>query len=676
MSTIAIIQARMSSSRLPGKVLRPLADKSVLQHIYDAANRISGVDKVVIATSNNQDDQAIVEWSETQGAECYMGDLNDVLLRFYDAAKAYDAKTVIRLTADCPLLDSHVAGEVLALFNHSHVDYCANIIPPTWPDGLDCEVMSFEALERAHKEAVSSEDREHVTRYIRRNRSLFSTRNMLCPVPDIQTYRWTLDTEDDFTFLDAILSKCPENPSYLQILYTIKKYPELAATNTQQSQSRAFVKSEEKRSFARSKALLEQAETIIPFGTQTFSKSKLNCNPGHAPLFASHGYGGKIWDADGNEYVDLVMGLLPTTLGYCDQDVDQAVRNQLDKGVTMSLSTELEYELGQKIIDMVPCAEKVRFGKNGTDATSAAIRLARAHTGRDEIIVCGYHGWQDWYIGTTARHFGVPDAVRGLTHKVDYNDLDAVAQLLESKKGKIAALIMEPMNVEVPKEGYLEGLKDLLHQHGALFIFDEVITGFRFAKGGAQEYFGVTPDLAAFGKGMGNGMPISAIVGRADIMDEMERIFFSGTFGGEALSLAASIAVLDKIQSEPVIETLWDTGTKIKEGLDKILGELGLEKTISLGGLAPWYIAQIGAHGTIPPTIIKTYMTHELFKQGVLTLGSHNICYAHTQKDIDTVIEAYAYVLEKLKHLIDQNCVEDEMDYPAITPVFTVRKTA
>ena len=225
-------------------------------------------------------------------------------------------------------------------------------------------------------------------------------------------------------------------------------------------------------------------------------------------MFLTHGQGARVWDVDGNEYVDLVSALMPVVLGYNDPDVNYAVRNQLDKGVIFSLATELEAQLSEKLVEVIPCAEKVRFGKNGSDVTTAAIRVARAYTGRDKVIVCGYHGWQDWYIGSTTRNKGVPEAVQGLTYKVPYNDLDAVENLLKENPDQFAALIMEPMNVAEPAPNYLNDLKALLHKHGALLIFDEVITGFRFSIGGAQELFGVTPDLASFGKAMGNGMPI------------------------------------------------------------------------------------------------------------------------------------------------------------------------
>ncbi len=678
MTTIAMIQARMSSSRLPGKVLKDLNGKTVLQHVCDAAQKISGIDKIVVLTSAETDDNVIEAWCNDNNIECFRGDLNDVLKRFYDAAKHYKAKTIIRLTADCPLLDPSVVGQLLLLFKTSQIDYCSNVVPPTWPDGLDCEVFSFDALQTAHTNAKTPQDREHVTRYIHHNRSLFSVRNMVCPIGNLSHHRWTLDTQNDFNFLEKLMQALPTEPSYIDIYNALHENPDLKIMDSGHETIRSSISQPiaAERSFSRSKKILERAEQTIPLGTQTFSKSRLNCAPGYAPLFASHGKGGRIWDVDGNEYVDTVMGLLPTSLGYCDPDIDNAIRTQLDNGITLSFSTELEHKLSEHIIGIVPSAEKVRFAKNGSDATSAAIRLARAFTNRDHIIVCGYHGWQDWYIGSTTRHKGIPQGVRDYTHKVDYNDLQQVEDLLKAHNGQIAALIMEPMNATLPKDGYLQDLKNLLHRHGAILIFDEVITGFRYAKGGAQEYFGVTPDLTALGKGMANGMPLSAIVGRSDIMNEMNNIFFSGTFGGESLSLAASLAVMKKLDEHPVIETLWKTGNKIRNNIEHLLCEYDLSETISFCGLAPWQLLQFKNKSDTLGATIKTYMLHELFKRGVFSLGSYNICYAHSGIDILKLTDAHDQVFQNLKTHLEKNNLESYMDYPTIQPVFQVRKSA
>ncbi|HEX2653025.1 MAG TPA: aminotransferase class III-fold pyridoxal phosphate-dependent enzyme, partial [Xanthobacteraceae bacterium] len=325
--------------------------------------------------------------------------------------------------------------------------------------------------------------------------------------------------------------------------------------------------------YRNSEQLLARARDVIPLGSQTFSKSITQYPLGVSPFFATRGSGSKLWDVDGNEYVDFINALCAVTLGYADPDVNAAVAAQLHDGMIFSLSHELEAEVAERIIAMVPCAEMVRFGKNGSDATSGAIRVARAFTGRDHILTCGYHGWHDWYIGTTTRDRGVPSATKALSHRFAYNDLDALQALIAKLNGQIAAIILEPMNVEPPALGFLQALRDIATREGIVLVFDEVITGFRYANGGAQELYGVTPDLTTLGKGIANGFPVSAICGRRDIMMLMEEIFFSFTMGGEALSLAAARATLDKIVREPVIATMRTRGQKVVDGLSRLIAK-------------------------------------------------------------------------------------------------------
>ena len=292
--------------------------------------------------------------------------------------------------------------------------------------------------------------------------------------------------------------------------------------------------------YLKSEEQLARARKVIPLGAQTFSKSITQFPHGVSPYFARRAKGSRVWDVDDNEYVDFASALAAISLGYADPDVNAAVAKQLADGTIYSLSHPLETEVAELICDAVPCAEAVRFGKNGSDATAGAIRIARAYTGRDHVLVCGYHGWQDWYIGATARNKGVPQPTSALTHTFPYNDLPALEALLDRYSGQVAAVILEPMNATQPADGYLKGVQALTKKAGAVLVFDETITGFRYALGGAQEKFGVTPDLATFGKALANGFPLSAVAGRKDIMMEMEHVFFSFTMGGETLSLAAA----------------------------------------------------------------------------------------------------------------------------------------
>ena len=419
------------------------------------------------------------------------------------------------------------------------------------------------------------------------------------------------------------------------------------------------------KSFEKSEAQLRRAEAVIPLGSQTFSKSRAQFPHGAAPFFLTKGDGARVWDVDGNEYIDFINGLASITLGYNDPDVTKAVKAQIDDGVIFSLPHPLETEVAELIVDMVPCAEMVRFGKNGSDATAGAIRLARAYTGRDHVAVCGYHGWQDWYIGTTSRNRGVPEAVSALSHPFTYNDLGSLKAL--AAKHKLAAVILEPMNIAYPDKGFLEGVAALAREHGALLVFDEMLTGFRFAPGGAQELFGVTPDLATFGKGLANGYPLAAIAGRADVMRLMEEIFFSFTMGGECLSLAAAKTVLGKVRDHGVCDHLGAVGQLILDGVRGRIESSQCGHFLEASGHPAWSFLHFANLD------IKTLFMQEMLARGFLTFGSHNLSFAHRQSDAEALLSAYDEVFPMLSTAVANDNIKDQLRCEPLVPLFQVR---
>lgn len=426
-------------------------------------------------------------------------------------------------------------------------------------------------------------------------------------------------------------------------------------------------------SYKNSEEMLARALKSIPLGTQTFSKSKTQYPLGVSPFYIQKARGSRAWDIDGNEYIDFICSLGAISLGYNDQDVMDAVKEQLEEGTIFSLPHPIEVLVAEKIKEMVPCAEMVRYGKNGSDATAGAVRVSRAFTGRDYVVVCGYHGWQDWYIGSTARNLGVPKATQGLTLKFEYNNIQSLEKLFSEYPDQIACVIMEAMNFEWPKEGFLQEVKDLCHKNGALFVLDEMVTGFRYANGGAQEYFGVTPDLATLGKGLANGYPISMVCGRADVMKLFEDCFFSFTFGGETLSLAACLATLNKYQAKPVVETMIKNGQKILDGISLLIEKNYLFEVIQIGGHPAWTILNIKDTEKYNSWTLKTLFMQEMLKRGILTLGSHETTYAHTEQDLDRLLNAYSEVIPILKDSIENSKVIEMLNCEPLVPLFKVR---
>lgn len=425
--------------------------------------------------------------------------------------------------------------------------------------------------------------------------------------------------------------------------------------------------------FRKSEALLERALQVIPLGTQTFSKSHTQYPHGVSPFFIQKGDGCRVWDVDGNCFVDFVNSLCAITLGHNDPDVTAAVQAQLSEGVLFSLPHPVEVEVAEAIRDMVPCADMVRFGKNGSDVTAGAIRVARGFTKRDHVAVCGYHGWQDWYIGSTARNLGVPSAVSELTHTFAYNDLASLEALFAKFPDQIAAVILEPMNVVDPLPGFLQDLADLTRRNGAVLVFDETITGFRYANGGAQELFGVTPDLATFGKGLANGYALSAVAGRADIMKLFDQVFFSFTMGGETLSLAAAKATLAKLRREPVIETLKSRGVRLKEGVQARIERHGVGDFLSTAGHPTWSFLLFKDAEPYSLWEIKTLWMQELMARGFLSLGTHNLSYAHGDAEIDLLLAAYDDIFPILRDAVQERRMAQLLRCKPLEPLFRVR---
>lgn len=396
---------------------------------------------------------------------------------------------------------------------------------------------------------------------------------------------------------------------------------------------------------------------------------------GAAPLFLEQGDGARVLDVDGNSYVDYVMGLLPVVLGYRDPDVDTAIRAQLDRGISFSLATELETDLAERLVSLIPCAEMVRFGKNGSDATSAAVRLARAHTGRDKVAICGYHGWHDWYIGTTARHLGVPKSVRELSITFPFNDANALEALLKTEPDAFAAVILEPAGLEAPETGFLEAVRSLCDRYGVVLVFDEIVTGFRIHMGGAQAAYGVTPDLACFGKAMGNGMPISAIVGKGNMMRLMEDIFFSGTFGGEALSLATAIATVDKLNSEDGPGKFSEMGARLKKGVLRVINSHGVSEEFEGKGDDWWPALLPTGRGRGDAILVGSLIKQELIEAGVLMGATFNLCLAHGDAGvIDETLAAWDAAIGKVAEALKSNDPQARLRGKPMQPIFQVRQ--
>lgn len=661
-TVVAIVQARMRAARLPGKVLEDIAGEPMLMRVVERVRAAKTIGSVVVATSEAVADDAVASFCRTHGIACVRGSETDVLDRFYRAAEAHRAVVVVRITADCPLMDAAVIDKVVSALGDA--DYATNVLRYTYPDGLDVEAFTFAALARAHREAKDPVEREHVTPYIRASGKF----RVVGVEHDVdlskRNFRWTVDEPADLAFVRSVYERLGRDRLFGldDVLALLEREPNLI-TNADTMRNEGYYTSiakgpavePQKRSLAKSREWLERAAKVVPTCSQTFSKAPTQFVKGVSPTFLARAKGSHVWDVDGNEYIDYVNGLGPTILGNDDPAVSEAVIKQVREGATFSLPHPLEVELAELLCSIIPCAEMVRYGKNGSDATAGAVRVARAFTKREKVACCGYHGWQDWFIGTTTRNAGVPKSTQELTKTFAYNDLASLEKVFAENRDEIACVIMEPVGVVDPQPGFLEGVKELCRKNGALLVFDEVVTGFRMHLGGAQTMYGVTPDLACFGKAMGNGYPIAAVVGRRDVMQVMDDIFFSFTFGGDVIGLAASIATIKEMQKKPVIEHLWAQGERLKDGYNALAKHFGVDGVTKCIGLSPRTVCTFADTPKADGLLVRSIVQQELVKRGVLFLVGHNLCLSHSNEDIEHTLRAHRSALEILAKALDSS---------------------
>jgi len=678
---LCIIQARMSSSRLPNKALADLNGVPVILRMINRVKLSKLIDEIVIATGKAKENDILEDTiKEHANIKIFRGDDNDVLSRYVEISKIYNADLIIRLTGDCPLIDAEIIDQSIKLLCSTNADYASNIIKRTFPDGLDVEVFTNDTLMEANDLSLDSFSREHVTTYmhgLRKNKSYSNNFKIqsLENSSDFSHLRWTLDEQKDLDFLSIIFKSLPNNVKWMDIVSFLVNKPEIQilskGININEGSKEPYKKLNDK--YKKSNLLFKKVSSIVPLASQTFSKSYMQWPKGVAPLFIDRAYGTNIVDVDGNHYIDYVLGLLPIVLGYCDKDVDEAVINQIIRGTVYSLPSTLEHELAEKLVSIIPSADMVRFGKNGSDVTTAAIRLARAYTKKDMVAVAGYHGWHDWYIGSSTRELGVPKEVKNLTKKFNFNDADSLENLLKKYPEKFAAVILEPAGLIKTDVNSLKRIRNLCNKYGIILIFDEIISGFRVNIGGAQSEYGVIPDITCLGKGMANGYPLSAVVGKKEIMRYMEEIFFSSTFGGETLSLSAAIANINKIERLNVVDKNKSYGKKLIKELNKILLNLGLLKTLTISEINWWPQIKVITDSKNEELYISL-LRQEFLRNGLFIAGTFNLCYAHTKEGIleNTKKKFYDSVLA-WKEYIYSNNTEKYLKGELIQATFKVR---
>lgn len=649
MKTVAIVQARMGSTRFPNKVMQPIKGTPMIEVLLTRLSQSREIDELILATSDDPRNQTLVDHVRKLGYAVYQGSENDVLDRYYQAAKQAGADVVVRVTGDCPLIDPVLVDEVIGRYRATQVDYASNILPPTYPDGLDAEVFSFEALETAWRQAKEPFQREHVTPFIRESK-LVKSANYAHAV-DESGRRWTVDEPEDFEVVKSVFEHFHPRRDFgwLEVLALCHAHPELFVANQHLIRNEGMA-------IGTGQKLWKRAKRVIPGGNMLLSKRAEMFLPEQWPAYFSKAKGCKVWDLDGNEYIDMsIMGIGTNILGYGHPEVDAAVHQTVDAGNMSTLNCPEEVYLAEKLVELHPWADMVRFARSGGEANAIAIRIARAASGKEKVAFCGYHGWHDWYLAANlgdeknlAGHLlpglqpnGVPTSLRNTIYPFNYNRFDELEALVNSHD--IGVIKMEVSRNQGPEPGFLERVRKLATDKGIVLIFDECTSGFRQTYGGLHKLYGVEPDMAMFGKAMGNGYAITAAIGRREIMEAAQTSFISSTFWTERIGPTAALKTLEVMERLKSWDVVTATGTQIKRRWQQLADNYGLQ-------IDQWGLPSLAGFTFKSPNALayKTLITQEMLANGYLAGNSVYACIAHTPE----IVDGYFAALDPLFALI------------------------
>ena len=630
-----MIQARMKSTRLPGKVLLKLDEhNSVLSLCVKRANQSKLASSLVVVTTEDPMDDRIIELCNELGIGSFRGSEEDVLGRYYNAAREFKADVIVRITSDCPFIDPEEIDKAISRMLEQNAEYFCNQEPNRLPDGMDLDVFTWKILERAHNEATSKYDREHVTPYIKRIAKKTTSLGMS---EDFSFMRLTVDEPEDLVLVREICT-IVSNPESVSMTELIK----LLSNNSSLSKINCHIRNNEGSTMNTGAKIYKRAKRVIPGGNMLLSKRPEMFLQEGWPTYYSHAKGCEIWDLDENKYLDMsIMGIGTNTLGYAYQPVDEAVKKIIDSSNMSTFNCPEEVYLAETLIELHPWANCAKFARTGGEINAIAIRIARAASGRKEVAICGYHGWHDWYLSANLTNTsnlndhllpglnpaGVPSELAGLTHAIRYNSFDDLEIL--DQNPNIGVLIMEVMRSTDPLPGYLEAIRNKCSKNNIVLIFDECTSGFRETYGGLHLKFGITPDLATFGKALGNGFAITAVIGREAVMNYANETFVSSTFWSERIGYVAGLATLKEMKRLKSWETITKTGNKMREIWSERFNHAGIEVDITgIPALSTFNVKSPNGN------LIKTLITQEMLKNGILASNIFYPSIAHTEVEL------------------------------------------
>ena len=648
MNVTCIIQARLGSNRFPNKILKTVLNRSIIELVIDRVKLSKKINQIIVAIPDTKIDDKLFYYLKKRKIKIFRGSEKNVLKRFYETAKAYNSKIIVRITADCPLVDHKIIDSMIELLINKKKDYVSNASPPSFPDGLDVEVLNFKSLEKAYFSTKDKYDLEHVTPFIKTS-GKFNTYNYACE-QDFSNFRLTLDEKKDLDLIRGVYTffKPKKKFGWNELKELIVNAPEKFDKN----------KSIMRNSKIKNKGqeLWNKAKKLIPDGNMLLSKRPDLFLPNRWPAYYSKAKGCTIWDLQGNKFIDMsFMGVGTNILGYSNPKINKEVFKAISKSNLSTLNCPEEVSLAEKLISLHPWAEMVKFARTGGEANSIAVRIARSASEKDKVAFCGYHGWHDWYLSANLSNKknlnnqllpdlqikGVPKSLKNTAVPFLYNDFEGLKKIINSKN--IGIIKMEVMRNEPPRNNFLKKVRKLATEKNIILIFDECTSGFRSTNGGLHKKFKVNPDIAIFGKALGNGHAITAIIGKKKLMKHAQDTFISSTFWTERSGPVAALKTLEEMEKIKSWEIITKIGNKIVKGWKKLATKHKLK--IRCSGIPSIKSFEIKSKNWLK---YKTLISQEMLKKGFLAGNTVYACIDHNDK----IIKKYLDCLDKIFKII------------------------
>lgn len=679
----AIIQARCNSSRLPNKILKKICNKELILHIIERISKCKNVKDIIIATTTKNNDDGLYDICKKHSIKCYRGSENNVLDRFYQAAFLSNSNIIIRITGDCPLIDPEIIDDMITNFfkekkTYYTMEYDSN---STFPDGFSVEIFTFDSLKEAYNNATSKYDIEHVTPYIvkkyydNKTPYLIYKKQIKELKKQFQNINFdklhlSVDTLQEFNVVSAIFENIynkNKNFTLMDVLTFVNNNPNI------------LNKKEIDIFNGEGQKLYKTAKQIIPGGTQLLSKRPELFLPDFWPAYYKKANGIEVVTMDNIKFKDFsYMGIGACILGYCDPYVNKKVHKSVDNGNMTTLNCPSEVKLTKLMLELHKWADMARYTRSSGEACCMSIRIARAAANKDKVAFCGYHGWHDWYLATNLNNgkeldehllkglnpAGVPKGLKNTAFPFRYNKINELENIIS--KHDIGTVIMETQRSEPPKNNFLKKVRELCDKNNIILIFDEVSAGFRLNTGGLHLVHNVIPDMAVFGKSLGNGYPIACVIGKKKYMDKAQNTFISSTFFTEDIGFVSAIAMIKQHRKYNVGEHIKNLGNYFQKQLRKISIDTNINITVAgLPCFSSWSFDYENGNA------IKTLYIQKMLERKILAKNSFYLSYAHKKEDVDYYLKNIKEVFIELHFLIKKNEIEKNLLGPCAHNGFT-----